>query len=428
MRNSIKKSLTPSRTELKNVYLILSSMAVVMIIMMGIVYYLPNTFADTPDIPQLTVSSIGEDEVELTWTSSTSGSGGHSFDLFRCEGISCTPTVQVGNNVDSPYQDQGLTAETDYCWVIEESHGQTTTLSNIVCATTTAFQGGEPDVTIFAVKEGKSSIMVTWLLPITEKGNGFVYFYDILRSDDGGQNYILIGQQTRDVVRTTVDHDNDYREIYNYLDQDLDEGDIKQYKVLVRTSSGGGQGNIKYEVDSNSIEIPFTLSGYLIKSDGYGIETETSGNPQPPLMLGWFAWFMPEVFGVGNPIFTSMFNPQNEVFEIDIEPIPIPTYDQEICEQFLDVGFKRSSDSGQTIRYTITVLENDVPRHQFSDTIQITAKRVFNNQYFIPFNEQVITDFENISIQIDVDSEVGDPRAFELYTVDFYTPEDNGAC
>ncbi len=354
----------------------------------------------------------------MSFSSNTFDSGGHSFELFRCEGSSCTPIDQVANNISSPYTDENLTPETDYCWSVEESHGQTTSLSNIVCATTTGFQGGIPEVTIFAEQDGKSAILVTWLLPVTEKGNGFVYFYDILRSDDGGLNYDLIGQQTRNIARQVVDHNNDYREIYHYLDQELDEGDIKQYKVLVRTSSGGGTGNIKYEVDSNSIEIPYTLSAYTLIGDGFGIETISTPPPQAPLMLGWFAWLMPEVFGVDNAIFTSMFNPTGEVFEIDIEPIPIPHYDQDICEQFLDVAFKRSSDGGQSLHYTATILENGVPRHQFDDTIQITAKRIFNNQYFIPFADQVITDFGNLSVQIDVDSGVGDPRSFELYKID----------
>jgi len=385
-------------------------------------------YAHQPDTPLIQVDTVGEDEVTLLFASATEGSGGHSFDLLRCEGISCTPTIEVGNNVASPYVDQGLTAETDYCWIIEEDHGQDTTQSNTVCATTTGFGGGEPDVTIFAEQQGKDSILVTWLLPITEKGNGFVFFYDILRSDDGGQNFVLIDQQTKNVDRVTVDHDMDYREIYHYLDEDLDEGDLKLYKVLVRTSAGGGSGNIKYEVDSDIIEIPSTLSGYLIKADGYGLETTVKGNKQPPLMLGWIAWIMPEVFGVQNPIFTSMLNPQDEVFEIDIEPIPLPSYDQEICEQFLDVSFKRNTDGGQELQYIVTILENGTAKHQFTDKIQSTAKRVFNNQYFIPFEDQVITQFDLLSVQIDVDSQVGDPRSFELYGVDFYVPEDNGAC
>ena len=163
-KNTVIKSLRPSRTELKNVYLIVSSMAVVMIVMMGIVLFLPNTFGDQPDTPILQVQTVNEDEVTLSWSSNTFDVGGHSFELFRCEGSSCTPTVQVANNISSPYIDENLTPETDYCWAVEESHGQTTVLSNTVCATTTGFQGGIPEVTIFAEQDGKSAILVTWLL------------------------------------------------------------------------------------------------------------------------------------------------------------------------------------------------------------------------------------------------------------------------
>ena len=385
-------------------------------------------FAHQPDTPLLQLDTIGQDEATFLFTSSTEGSGGHNFDLLRCVGASCTPTVQVGNNVNSPYTDEGLTPETNYCWVVEEAHGQDNIQSNTVCATTTGFGGGEPDVTIFAEREGKSSILVTWLLPLTEKGNGFVFHYDILRSDDGGQNFILIGQQIRDVDREVVDHTNDYRVIYHYLDEDLQGGDEKLYKVLVRTSAGGGQGNIKYEVDSNTIKIPFRYSGYLIKADGYGIETTTSGTTQPPLMLGWIAWIFPNVFGVSNPIFTSMLNPQNEVFEIDIQPITLPSYNDEQCDQILDVQFKRNSDSGQSLEYTVTILQSGNATHQFTDSVHVSAKRVFNVQYFIPYEDQLITQFDQLSVQIDVNAQVGDPRSFELYGVDFYVPEDNGAC
>jgi len=388
---------------------------------------LGTAFADQPDTPILQIDNVKSDEIELSFTSTTEGTGGHSFDLFRCENdISCTPTFLV-NNINSPIVDDTVEGDTIYCYFVEEGHGQNTAISNTICATTPIFQA-EPDMTIFTKIAGRDSIIVTWLLPLSEKGNGFDYNYDIERSDDDGQNFILIGQQSRQFERVTVDHDNDYREVYTYLDKDLDAGDIKIYKVTAKTGSGQGQGNIKYISETDPIRVPRDLSGFLIEANGYGIETTTSGTIQPPLMLGWFAWFMPNAFGVDNPIFTSLLNPQGEVFEIDIEPSPIPFYDMDQCQQFLDIKFKRNSNSGQTLEYIVTILENDIPKHQFSDTVQVTAKRVFNNQYYISFDDQLITDFENISVQVDVNSQVGDPRSFELYGVDFFIPEDNGAC
>lgn len=285
-----------------------------------------------------------------------------------------------------------------------------------------------PEVDIFTEQDGASSILVTWLLPIPQTADNFVYNYDIERSDDNGQNWTLIGQQGRNVDRKVIDHTNDYREIYHYLDTEIFGGSTYIYKVKAKTGQGLGEGNIKYSIVTNPIRIPTDLTGYLIKADGFGIQTTTSGTVQPPLMLGWFAWIFPNAFGYDTPIFTSLLNPQGEVFEIDIEPVPIPTYNQEQCQQFLDIAFKRNQDNGQKLQYVVTILENDVPRHQFVDTVQITAKRTFNNQYYIPFQDQVITDFENISIQVDVNSQVGEPRSFELHSVDFYVPEDNGAC
>lgn len=383
-------------------------------------------FADTPDTPILNITLIKSDEIELTWTSSTGGQSGHNFDVFRCQGVTCTPTFQITNNVDSPYSDQTVEGNTDYCYLVEEAHGQQSVNSNIVCAKTPFFKDA-PDVEIFAEKVGKNSILVSWLIPLVETGNDFIFNFDVERSDDGGNNFIVIDQLSRQTQKKVIDHRHDYRQIFNYLDENLNEGDIKIYRILAKAGQGQGQST-KYSFETNPIKIPSTLSGYMIKADGFGIETTTSGNPQPPLMLGWFAWFMPDAFAGGAPIFTSMQSPQNEVFEIDIEPIPVPSYDQEICEQFLDISFKTSADLGQTLQYTTTILENGTAKHQFTDKVTNTAKRVFNNQYFIQFEDQVITMFDLLSVQIDVDSGVGDPRAFELHGVDFYVPEDNEAC
>ena len=431
-RNSIVKHFSPVRAGLKDrenwlLFLGLGIFILVSVSLVALILYTP-AFADQPDTPLLLIDTVGEDEVIFLFTSSTGGGGGHSFDLYRCLGLVCTPTIQVGNNISSPYIDEGLTPQTDYCWLVEESHGQTTSISNIVCATTTGFGGGEPDMDIFTKRSGKDSITVTWLLPLAEKGNGFIFNYDIERSDDGGQSFFLIGQQSRQFERVAVDHNNDYREVYTYLDKDLDAGDIKIYKVSAKAGSGQGAGQIKYVSQTDPIRVPHDLTGFLIKANGYGIETQVSGTPQPPLMLGWFLWFMPNAFGIDNPIFTSLLNPQNEVFEIDIVPSPVPFYDADQCQQYLDISFKRNSDSGQTLEYIVTILDNGTARHQFTDTVQVTAKRVFNNQYFIPFEDQTITDFENITVQVDVNSQVGSPRSFELYGIDFFIPEDNGAC
>jgi hypothetical protein len=516
--DTLKKSLTPARTELKEVFLIMSSMTMAMMIMIGAVMFAPTALADQPANPILTVSSVTE-FVELTWTSSTGGTGGHSTDVYRCQGTACVPIDQVGNNVASPFLDATTSPLTDYCYRVEETHASNQALSNLICTTTLApntpptitlfgdnpfdinigdgyseegfsaidledgtitgnvivdtsefvdaegqyniyydvtdsgglsdqeirlvrvcpvgeaphpqngncqaFQSA-PEVDIFTEQDGANSIMVTWLLPVAQTNDDFAYFYDVERSDDNGQTWTLIGQQSRNIEAKVIDHTNEYREIYHYLDQDINAGSIYIYKVLSKTGQGQGQGNIKYSTETTPIYIPEDLSGYLIKADGFGIQTTTDPPIQPPLMLGWFSWIMPEAFGYGNPIFTSMFSPTNESFEIQLEPIPLPTYNDDGCEQYLDVAFKRNSDGGQKLVYTVTIFENGVPRHQFSDSVQDTAKRVFNNSYFIDYPDQTIVDFTGLSVQIDVQSLAGDSRAFELYAVDF--PEDNGAC
>lgn len=285
-----------------------------------------------------------------------------------------------------------------------------------------------PDVEITSEIEGKGSILVKWLLPISDTNSNFQFNYKIERSFDNGTSWSLIHERDRNFAIRTVDHNNDFREVNFFLDTSVFAGNTYLYRVLSQAGQGGGAGNIKFSTETAPIEIPSRLDGYLLRADGFGVIKNNPRQPQLPFQNFLLGLFLQPVHAVSNAIFVSSSNPQNEVFEIALTPIPTPSFDDDQCVQVLDIRFQRNLDSGQNLTYTVTILENDIVVHQFEKTIHIVAKRIFNDQYFIALEDQVITDFENLEVQVDIVGGSGDPRTFSLYGVDFYIPEDNGAC
>ena len=68
----------------------------------------------TPDITPPTVpanlvaSTTSSSQINLTWDASTDATGVAGYDIYRCTGSSCTPTVSIGTSVTNSYSDTSI--------------------------------------------------------------------------------------------------------------------------------------------------------------------------------------------------------------------------------------------------------------------------------------------------------------------------------
>jgi hypothetical protein len=58
-------------------------------------------------------------QANLTWTAPSTGGAVDSYNIYRCQGASCTPTVRVGNARQTSYRDTGLTCNQVYTWAVK---------------------------------------------------------------------------------------------------------------------------------------------------------------------------------------------------------------------------------------------------------------------------------------------------------------------
>ena len=77
--------------------------------------------ATPPSVPQnLTLQSVTASMAALSWAASadTGGAGLAAYQVFRCQGQGCTPTVSIANATSTSYSDTGLSAATTYVYTV----------------------------------------------------------------------------------------------------------------------------------------------------------------------------------------------------------------------------------------------------------------------------------------------------------------------
>jgi hypothetical protein len=131
-----------------------------------------SSSADTtpPTVPtNLSATSSSASTASLTWTASTdpvvggqTTSGLAGYQIFRCSGSSCSPTVQVGTSTIASFSDSGLSASTVYGYAVKAYDNA----GNISAASTAAYvtTGVNPPVisNIVVSGIGQTSATVTW--------------------------------------------------------------------------------------------------------------------------------------------------------------------------------------------------------------------------------------------------------------------------
>ncbi len=89
----------------------------------------------------LTATVISSSQINLSWTASTDNSGTVAgYNIYRCEGINCTPTTLIDTSSTNSYSDTGLTQSTTYVYAVSsyDEAGNSSSNSSTVSGTTEA--------------------------------------------------------------------------------------------------------------------------------------------------------------------------------------------------------------------------------------------------------------------------------------------------
>jgi len=86
----------------------------------------------------LTATAEGANQINLSWTASTSSIGLANYVVERCQGAGCTSFAQIATPTGTTYSDTGLTPGTSYSYEVEaiDIEGNVSPFSNVASATT----------------------------------------------------------------------------------------------------------------------------------------------------------------------------------------------------------------------------------------------------------------------------------------------------
>jgi hypothetical protein len=132
--------------------------------------YTANAAADTtaPSVPTgLTANAASSTIINLSWTASTDNVAVAGYQVFRCQGASCTPSVQVATSTSASFVSSGLLASTVYGYRIKayDAAMNISGFSTAAYATTLA----APDVTpptLSSIAAGsivQTGVTITWV-------------------------------------------------------------------------------------------------------------------------------------------------------------------------------------------------------------------------------------------------------------------------
>jgi hypothetical protein len=125
----------------------------------------------------LVASAAGGSQINLTWSASTDPAGVTGYQVFRCQGSSCTPTTQIGTTPSPSYSNSGLATNTTYGYRVRayDAAGNLSSYSSTARATTAQQQQGctiavSPTALAFGnVNVGASGTLAT---TVSNRGTG----------------------------------------------------------------------------------------------------------------------------------------------------------------------------------------------------------------------------------------------------------------
>ncbi len=144
-----------------------------------------NTVSDTtpPSVPTgLNAAALSSSQINLSWSSSTDNVGVTGYKIFRCQGSGCSTFTQIGTSTTAAYQDNGLSASTNYSYKVSayDTAGNNSAQSASVNATTSS----APTGSLSSLYPGDVGIENDPAVLFTEKFNGGTLSQIASRYDD----------------------------------------------------------------------------------------------------------------------------------------------------------------------------------------------------------------------------------------------------
>jgi len=381
------------------------------------------------------VTAINYNTLQLSWTEPADKSRIISYTIERNSGSGFVPVVTVGVGTTS-ILDSGLQGDTLYTYRIKSNAiNETSPPSNELSQRTPPEppKTPPPKVEISAENVGKA-ILVKWIIPLDETSNSIGYKWVLQRIIDE-KTFTDIANGERNLVDKPLENG---KQIEYYLDKIVSLGVTYSYRIIF--SSVDGRDNTVSDA-TVSVFIP-SESSFILKSKGTLLETTRVITPRnggitkvvmPTLDI--FNNAFAETGGL-SPLITSSVNPKDEPYLFSLSPIPSPVSGH-TCEQALEIIYKRNNGNlGQDLTVFATILEDQtiVRNQHLYDSVEISnsGDHIFNYWWVIPPSEQMIVDFTNLEVQLDIDSSDTinpfDYRSLSIYQVNLYVPESNQVC
>jgi chitodextrinase len=141
-----------------------------------------NTDTTPPSTPVgISATTVSFAQINLVWTASTDNIGVTGYQVFRCQGAGCTPTVLIATSTATTYIDAGLSPSTTYVYTVAalDAAGNTSGPSGVVSATTIAQDTTPPSppANLTATAISPAQINLSWTASTDNVGvTGYAVF------------------------------------------------------------------------------------------------------------------------------------------------------------------------------------------------------------------------------------------------------------